>query len=65
MFVCEVGGEDTTVRVDAGEHSVGRWVDEVEAGRLDMSGGMRRVVEDAFGWRDGVGERGGLEGLRG
>lgn len=52
---------ETTVRVDREEHSVGCWVDGEEAGRLDMSGGMRRVVEDAFRWRDGVGrrERGG------
>ena len=73
MFVCEVaaGGGETTMttevelRIDAREHSMGCWVDgeeeevEVEGGGLDMSEGMRRVVEDAFRWKGEVGKREG------
>lgn len=51
-FVCAVEGE--TFHVDPEEHSVGVWADREEAGKLDMSSGMRRVVENAFKWKEAV-----------
>ena len=48
IFVCDVEGEE--FRVDPREHSVGVWVDEEEAGKLNVSFGMRGVVKDAFEW---------------
>ena len=55
-FVCDV--EEMTFQVDPEEHSVGVWADREEAGRLDMSTGMRRVVENAFKWKEAMGEEG-------
>lgn len=51
-FVCEV--ERSAVRVDPREHSVGVWADKGEVEKLDMSTGMRRVVEEAFEWKEGA-----------
>ena len=50
MFVCDV--KDDTLRVDPEEHSEGLWADKEEAEKLNMSTGMRRVVESAFMWKE-------------
>ena len=50
IFVCDVVGE--TFRVDPEEHSMGVWAGREEAVELEMSSGMRKVVGDAFKWRE-------------
>ena len=56
MFVCDVDGE--TFKVDPEEHSMGVWADREEAASLDMSTGMRRVVSDAFSWKESMLKKG-------
>ena len=48
-FVCEIA-EDTFC-VNPEEHSEGIWAAEDEVGSLEMTEGMRLVVEDAFRWK--------------
>lgn len=48
-FVCDVEGD--AFQTDPEEHSEGMWADKEEAEKLDMSTGMRRVVESAFMWK--------------
>ena len=55
-FVCDVEG--TAFQVDPEEHSEGVWADREEAERLDMSTGMKRVVENAFKWKEAMAKRG-------
>ena len=49
-FVCNVEG--VTFQVDPEEHSMGVWADKEEAAKLDMSEGMREVVDNAFKWKE-------------
>ncbi|KAF6222021.1 hypothetical protein HO133_001989 [Letharia lupina] len=49
-FVCEVEG--LAFQVDPEEHSMGIWADREEAEKVVMSTGMRRVVENAFKWKE-------------
>lgn len=46
-FLVEV--EDGEVKVNPEEHSVAVWADEKKVGGLDMTDGMRGLVEKAFG----------------
>ncbi len=55
-FVCDVEG--WAFKVDPQEHSVGVWADREEAGKLEMSTGMRRVVDNAFRWKAAEVKRG-------
>ena len=48
-FVCEVA--EDTFRVKPEEPSEGIWAAEDEVGSLEMTEGMRLVVEDAFRWK--------------
>lgn len=49
-FVCNVEG--VTFQVDPEEHSMGVWADREEAAKLEMSEGMRGVVDSAFKWKE-------------
>lgn len=55
-FVCNVEG--VTCQVDPKEHSMGVWADREEAASLEMSEGMRGVVDSAFKWKEAELERG-------
>ena len=54
-FVCDVEG--WAFRVDPEEHSVGVWADREEMEKLEMSTGMRKVVDNAFRWKAAVVKR--------
>ncbi len=54
-FVCDVEG--WAFKVDPEEHSVGVWANKEEVGKLEMSTGMRKVVDNAFRWKAAVVKR--------
>ena len=48
-FVCDV--KDDAFQIDPEEHSEGMWASKEETKKSIMSTGMRRVVENAFMWK--------------